>query len=61
MDQYKRLRRPFLKVFLGALFTYQLAYYGWERMRLEEIKEERREEVRLLEGELEGWRGRAGS
>lgn len=35
---YKSFSYPVLKCFLGALFTYQLAYYAW--MKLEVIEEQ---------------------
>jgi hypothetical protein len=35
---YKNFGSPILKTFLGALFTYQLAYYGW--MKLEAVEEQ---------------------
>ncbi|KAG9206335.1 hypothetical protein G6514_005062 [Epicoccum nigrum] len=51
---YKSFSAPILKCFLGALFTYQLAYFGW--MKLETIEEayEKKEEIRGLRGELAG-------
>ena len=51
---YKSFSAPILKCFLGALFTYQLAYFGW--MKLEAIEEAqlKREEIKELRGELAG-------
>lgn len=51
---YKSFSAPILKCFLGALFTYQLAYFGW--MKLEAIEEAqlKREEIKGLRGELAG-------
>ncbi|KAF9692425.1 hypothetical protein EKO04_009486 [Ascochyta lentis] len=51
---YKSFSAPILKCFLGALFTYQLAYFGW--MKLEAIEEahDKKTEIRGLQGELAG-------
>jgi hypothetical protein len=35
---YKTFGRPILKVALGAIFTYQLAYYGWVKMETIEVQ-----------------------
>ena len=37
---YKEFGRPFLKVFLMGMFTYQVIYYGWERLEKEAEKKE---------------------
>lgn len=58
---YALFGRPFAKVFLGAMFTYQVLYYAWERMRLSEVQEEKMGEMKMLEGELEGYKRRRGS
>ncbi|KAI8935808.1 hypothetical protein NX059_007326 [Plenodomus lindquistii] len=49
---YKSFGSPMLKCFLGALFTYQLAYYGW--MKLEAIEEahDKQTEIAGLQQEL---------
>jgi hypothetical protein len=49
---YKSFSAPILKCFLGALFTYQLAYFGW--MKLETIEEahDKRTEIKGLQNEL---------
>ncbi|KAF3044714.1 hypothetical protein E8E12_009628 [Didymella heteroderae] len=51
---YKTFSAPLLKCFLGALFTYQLAYFGW--MKLETIEEahDKRTEINGLREELAG-------
>ncbi|KAF2630621.1 hypothetical protein BU25DRAFT_407913 [Macroventuria anomochaeta] len=51
---YKSFSAPILKCFLGALFTYQLAYFGW--MKLETIEEahEKKSEIKGLQEELAG-------
>lgn len=43
------------------MFTYQVLYYAWERMRLSEVQEEKMGEMKMLEGELEGYKRRRGS
>ncbi|KAH6612537.1 hypothetical protein C7974DRAFT_405778 [Boeremia exigua] len=49
---YKSFSAPILKCFLGALFTYQLAYFGW--MKLETIEEAhgKKNEIQSLQEEL---------
>lgn len=49
---YKSFSAPILKCFLGALFTYQLAYFGW--MKLETIEEahDKKSEIKGLQNEL---------
>ncbi|KZM23116.1 uncharacterized protein EKO05_0008294 [Ascochyta rabiei] len=49
---YKSFSAPILKCFLGALFTYQLAYFGW--MKLEAIEEahDKKTEMSGLHAEL---------
>ena len=51
---YKSFSAPILKCFLGALFTYQLAYFGW--MKLETIEEVRNQktEIKGLQEQLAG-------
>lgn len=41
MKNYRGLEYPWVKVFLGAMFTYQLCYWGWEKMRIDEITAEK--------------------
>ena len=35
---FRPLTRPFVKVFLGALFTYQVVYWAWLRLETDELK-----------------------
>lgn len=51
---YRSFSAPILKCFLGALFTYQLAYFGW--MKLETIEEthDKKTEIKGLQEELAG-------
>ncbi|KAF2416432.1 hypothetical protein EJ08DRAFT_643913, partial [Tothia fuscella] len=37
---YKSFGFPVIKVFLGALFTYQLIYWSWLKLESLEVKEE---------------------
>lgn len=41
---YKTFGRPMLKVFLMAVFTYQLAYWAWAKLEADEITAERQGE-----------------
>lgn len=38
---YKDFTRPVAKVLLMAMFTYQLAYWGWVKLEQDEIRAER--------------------
>ena len=38
---YKQFTRPMAKVLLLAVFTYQLAYWGWAKLETDEIRAER--------------------
>ncbi|CAD0093553.1 unnamed protein product, partial [Aureobasidium mustum] len=44
--------RPIAKVFLMALFTYQVIHYGWLKLEAMEEKEEKTAELQGLEGQL---------
>ncbi|KAI1805489.1 hypothetical protein F4811DRAFT_514995, partial [Daldinia bambusicola] len=50
---YKTFGRPMAKVFLLAVFTYQLAYYFWVRLENDEIKGEMRATIADLEARIE--------
>jgi hypothetical protein len=41
MSRYKLFASPFAKVFLGAVFTYQVIYWTWVKLEMEETKEGR--------------------
>ncbi|XXH00303.1 hypothetical protein Hte_006645 [Hypoxylon texense] len=45
--------RPIAKVFLLAIFTYQLSYYFWVRAEQEEIRSEMRATISALEARIE--------
>ncbi|KAJ8114847.1 hypothetical protein OPT61_g3367 [Boeremia exigua] len=49
---YKSFSAPILKCFLGALFTYQLAYFGWLKLETIEEAHEKRTEIKGLQEEL---------
>ncbi|RDI79567.1 hypothetical protein Vi05172_g10444 [Venturia inaequalis] len=49
---YKAWGIPLVKVFLGAMFTYQVLYYGWLKLESIEQKKEKDAEMKLLEGQL---------
>lgn len=38
---YKTFTRPVTKVLLMAVFTYQLAYWGWVKLEQDEIRADR--------------------
>ncbi|KAI2641846.1 hypothetical protein GGS26DRAFT_21978 [Hypomontagnella submonticulosa] len=50
---YRTFGRPIFKVFLLAIFTYQLAYYFWVRLEQDEIKSEMRATIADLEARIE--------
>jgi len=49
---YRQFYRPFAKVFLGAMFTYQVLFWCWEKLRLDEMREEKEAELKGLETQL---------
>ncbi|ROW06058.1 hypothetical protein VMCG_04690 [Cytospora schulzeri] len=49
---YKDFTRPVAKVLLMAMFTYQLAYWGWVKLEQDEITAEREGEIAKLEAEV---------
>lgn len=44
MNRYRPFVRPFAKVFLGAIFTYQVIRWTWLKLEMDEIKLERNSE-----------------
>ncbi|KAL1982295.1 hypothetical protein VTN96DRAFT_1453 [Rasamsonia emersonii] len=46
---FRPFGRPFAKVFLGALFTYQVLYWAWLKLETSELKLQKNEEIRALE------------
>ena len=51
-DFYRTFGRPIAKNFLIAVFTYQVLYWSWLKLESLEIKDEKQDEIRTLEGEL---------
>ncbi|EPS26003.1 hypothetical protein POX_c04378 [Penicillium oxalicum] len=49
MANYKTFAKPFSKVFLGAVLTYQLLYWTWLKLETDESKLEKNEEMSSLE------------
>ncbi|KAJ5612628.1 hypothetical protein N7510_005822 [Penicillium lagena] len=49
MAAYRTFAGPFAKVFLGAVFTYQVIYQTWLKLEMDESKLEKNEEVAVLE------------
>ncbi|PYI06244.1 hypothetical protein BO78DRAFT_369430 [Aspergillus sclerotiicarbonarius CBS 121057] len=49
MARYKLFMSPFAKVFLGAIFTYQVLYWTWLKLEMDESKYEKNQEVAALE------------
>ncbi|EEH33621.1 hypothetical protein PAAG_04671 [Paracoccidioides lutzii Pb01] len=46
---YKNFGRAFAKVFLGGVLTYQIIYWAWLRLEVDEEKVERNKEIVELE------------
>ncbi|EGO60578.1 hypothetical protein NEUTE1DRAFT_119735 [Neurospora tetrasperma FGSC 2508] len=49
---YKTFTRPVAKCLLTALFVYQVVYWGWSKLEVDEIKEERQAEITKLEAQV---------
>jgi hypothetical protein len=49
MARYTTFTRPFGKVFLGAVFVYQVIYWCWLKLEMDESKLEKNEEMSALE------------
>ncbi|PIG69068.1 hypothetical protein AARAC_008694 [Aspergillus arachidicola] len=48
-SRYKIFASPFAKVFLGAIFTYQVIYWTWLKLEMDESKYIKNQEVAALE------------
>ncbi|KAL2216387.1 hypothetical protein M432DRAFT_103265 [Thermoascus aurantiacus ATCC 26904] len=46
---FRAFGRPFAKVFLGAIFTYQVIYWTWLKLEMDEAKLEKNKEIAALE------------
>ncbi|KAL4913155.1 hypothetical protein BDW62DRAFT_193138 [Aspergillus aurantiobrunneus] len=51
MSRYKHFASPFAKVFLGAVFTYQVIYWTWVKLEMEEVKADQNKQLAALEKE----------
>ncbi|KAJ5981613.1 hypothetical protein N7522_013241 [Penicillium canescens] len=49
MNQYKTFTGPFAKVFLGGVFVYQVIYWTWLKLEMDETKVKKNEQVAVLE------------
>ncbi|OGM40980.1 hypothetical protein ABOM_010680 [Aspergillus bombycis] len=49
VSRYKLFASPFAKVFLGAIFTYQVIYWTWLKLEMDESKSTKNQEVATLE------------
>ncbi|KAJ5457632.1 hypothetical protein N7475_009020 [Penicillium sp. IBT 31633x] len=49
MNQYRTFAGPFAKVFLGGVFVYQVLYWTWLKLEMDETKVEKNEQVAVLE------------
>ena len=38
MDRYRAFAGPFAKIFLGGVFVYQVLYWTWLKLEMDEIK-----------------------
>ncbi|CAI7648547.1 unnamed protein product [Penicillium palitans] len=51
MNQYRTFTGPFAKVFLGGVFVYQVLYWTWLKLEMDEVKVAKNEKVAVLEKE----------
>ncbi|KAJ5339128.1 hypothetical protein N7452_005856 [Penicillium brevicompactum] len=51
MNQYRAFASPFAKVFLGGVFVYQVLYWTWLKLEMDETKVAKNEQVSVLEKE----------
>ncbi|KGO72288.1 hypothetical protein PITC_050880 [Penicillium italicum] len=51
MNQYRTFTGPFAKVFLGGVFVYQVLYWTWLKLEMDETKVSKNEQVAALEKE----------
>ncbi|KAF2259826.1 hypothetical protein CC78DRAFT_620713 [Lojkania enalia] len=49
---YRSFGSPILKTFLGALFTYQVIYWGWLKLEMLDIQREKNDEIKQLQREV---------
>ncbi|KAI2733624.1 hypothetical protein CBS147332_639 [Penicillium roqueforti] len=51
MNKYRAFAGPFAKIFLGGVFVYQVLYWTWLKLEMDEIKVAKNEKVAVLEKE----------
>ncbi|KAJ5558168.1 hypothetical protein N7535_008384 [Penicillium sp. DV-2018c] len=49
MNKYRAFASPFAKVFLGGVFVYQVLYWTWLKLEMDETKVAKNEQVKTLE------------
>ncbi|KAJ5658118.1 uncharacterized protein N7484_001767 [Penicillium longicatenatum] len=49
LSAYGAFARPFGKVFLGAVLTYQIIYWSWMKLETDDIKLQKNEQLSGLE------------
>ncbi|PYH46665.1 uncharacterized protein BP01DRAFT_422612 [Aspergillus saccharolyticus JOP 1030-1] len=49
VSRYKLFVSPFAKVFLGAVFTFQVLHWTWLKLEMDDSKYEKNKEVAALE------------
>ncbi|RCI13678.1 hypothetical protein L249_5458 [Ophiocordyceps polyrhachis-furcata BCC 54312] len=49
---YKTFSRPIAKTLLLAVFTYQLAYWGWAKLEADDIRAEQLANIAQLEAQV---------
>jgi hypothetical protein len=47
MNQYRAFTGPFAKVFLGGVFVYQVLYWTWLKLEMDETKVAKNGEIQL--------------
>ncbi|KAL4944359.1 hypothetical protein BDV06DRAFT_187681 [Aspergillus oleicola] len=51
MSRYRTFFGPYAKVFLGAVFVYQVIYWSWMKLEMEDVKVGKNEQLKALEKE----------
>ncbi|KAL4951311.1 hypothetical protein BDW69DRAFT_186516 [Aspergillus filifer] len=51
MSRYKAFLGPYAKVFLGAVFVYQVIYWTWLKLEMEDVKVSKNSQLAALEKE----------
>ena len=53
---YRAFGRPTIKVFLMSIFVYQVTYYGWYKLEVQDTKIMKSSEIKRLTSQLQGLR-----